>query len=229
MFGGGQPKKDVIHVPKLEPMDLYDRRKRRDFARLRSYNILLQQIYHRIYSSSQLPISTCSVLYTVPPFIIGLPKIDMEDCIVYIVFQLRQSGFEVKFTWPNVLYISWKHHEGAYITNQNPIVQAMLREAESNTKISEKKKPAIKKDVKFNEAINFLLNSSTPSDSYASASASASSSATAPAPPRTPADYKPPESFLKTMDRPGPGRTLHPISGAQQTAKSSVLADLWSI
>lgn len=155
----------------------------------------------------------------------------MEDCIVYIVFQLRQSGFEVKFTWPNLLYISWKHHEGAYITNQNPIVQAMLREAESNAKISEKKKPAIKKDVKFNEAINFLLNSSTPSDSYASASGSgsASGSATAPAPPRTPADYKPPESFLKTMDRPGPGRTLHPISGAQQTAKSSVLADLWSI
>ena len=53
---------------------------------------------------------------------------DMEDCIVYIVFQLRTTGFEVKFTWPNLLYISWKHHEAAYLQSQNPIVQAMMRD-----------------------------------------------------------------------------------------------------
>ena len=52
----------------------------------------------------------------------------MEDCIVYLVWQLRQSGFEVRFTWPNLLYISWKHHEGAYLANKNPIVQAMIPE-----------------------------------------------------------------------------------------------------
>jgi hypothetical protein len=147
----------------------------------------------------------------------------MEDCIVYIVFQLRQAGFEVKFTWPNILYISWKHHEGAYVTNQNPIVQAMLREAESNT-AKPVKKGTVKKDVKFNEAIDLLLHS-----------APAPSAAVAPggtpfgtAPPRTPADYKPPETFLKTMDRPGPGRSIHPISGAQQP-KTDVLSDLWSM
>jgi len=227
MFGGGQP--FAIEVPKLEPKDLYDRRRRRDHARLRSYNILLQQIYHRVYSSSQLPVSSCSVLYTVPPFIIGLPKLDMEDCIVYIVFQLRQAGFEVKFTWPNILFISWKHHEGAYLTNQNPIVQAMLRESESNTRAQQKlqqhqqkQKPA-KKDVTFNDAIELLTKGA--------ATPSVASSQGAPfgaAPRRAPSDYKPPESFLQTMDRPGPGRTVNPISGAPQT-KPDVLADLWTL
>ena len=118
-------RQDVIEVPRLEPKDLYERRKRRDFARLRAYNTLLEQIYHRVYASSQLPGNTSSILYTVPPFILGLPKLDMEDCIVYIVFQLRQSGFEVKFTWPNLLGISWKHHEQKYLVEQNPIMQAM--------------------------------------------------------------------------------------------------------
>jgi hypothetical protein len=152
----------------------------------------------------------------------------MEDCIVYIVFQLRQAGFEVKFTWPNILFISWKHHEGAYLTNQNPIVQAMLRESESNTraqqKLQVKQKPA-KKDVTFNEAIELLTKGA------AAPSAATSGQGGAPfgaAPRRAPSDYKPPESFLQTMDRPGPGRTVNPISGAPQT-KPDVLADLWTL
>jgi hypothetical protein len=66
------------------------------------------------------------IMYTVPPFVLGLPRIDMEDCIVYLVYMLRQHGYEVRFTYPNLLYISWKHHEKDYLLNQNPIVQAML-------------------------------------------------------------------------------------------------------
>lgn len=155
----------------------------------------------------------------------------MEDCIVYIVFQLRQAGFEVKFTWPNILFISWKHHEGAYLTNQNPIVQAMVRESESNAraqqKLQVKQKPA-KKDVTFNEAIELLTKGAA---GAAAPAASASAPSAAPfgaAPRRAPSDYKPPESFLQTMDRPGPGRTVNPISGTPQ-AKTDVLADLWTL
>jgi hypothetical protein len=165
----------------------------------------------------------------VPPFIIGLPKIDMEDCIVYIVFQLRQAGFEVKFTWPNILYISWRHHEGSYITDQNPIVQAMLREAESNASKIQRKKPIQKKDVKFNEAIELLSKGPSPGSELVSTGSLATGSPFGSAPPRTPSEYKPPESFLKTMDRPGPGRNLHPISGTQQPPKTDVLSDLWSV
>jgi len=152
----------------------------------------------------------------------------MEDCIVYIVFQLRQAGFEVKFTWPNILFISWKHHEGAYLTNQNPIVQAMVRESESNARIQKQqqqvKKP-VKKDVTFNDAIE-LLTKGAAAPSATSATPSAAPFGAAPR--RAPSDYKPPESFLQTMDRPGPGRTVNPISGTPQ-AKTDVLADLWTL
>jgi len=166
----------------------------------------------------------------------------MEDCIVYIVFQLRQAGFEVKFTWPNILYISWKHHEGDYLTTHNPIVQAMLHEAASNTKANAQaqaqaqKKTPLKKDVKFKEAIEILARTPSVLETNSSTSlASFGSPPTGAAPRRTPGDYKPPESFLQTMDRPGPGRTLHPISGTPQgqgqgqQPKQNVLADLWSL
>jgi hypothetical protein len=229
----------VIQVPKMELNQLYDQRKRRDHARLRSYNTLLEQIYHRVYSSSQLPGTTSSILYSVPPFILGLPKMDMEDCIVYIVFQLRTTGFEVKFTWPNLLYISWKHHEAAYLQSQNPIVQAMMRESKAASPFSslsgsasasasakpelplpkggsQKKKavafPTAKPTVSFNDEISLLT--SMPAPSAAEFGRSPFDVKQQP-PKRATSEYQPPDSFLQTMERPGPGKA------------KSVLSDLW--
>jgi len=97
----------------------------RDSAKLRAYNQVLQQIQNRIKMTATLPGNPNYLLYTVPPFILGLPAIDLQDCIVYIVHQLRTGGFEVRFTYPNLLYISWKHYEQEYMREQNPITQAM--------------------------------------------------------------------------------------------------------
>ena len=166
-----------IQVPRLEPKDLFEKRQRRDYSRLTAYNQLLEQIFHRIYAASQLSGSTSSILYTVPPFIFGLPKLDMEDCIVYLVFQLRTNAYEVRFTWPNLLNISWKHHESSYVTQQSPIIQAMTPTMPSQQKAalprptggSQKKKsaaaayappPSGGSAVSFNEAINIINSSS---------------------------------------------------------------------
>ena len=234
----------MIQVPRLEVKQLYDQRKRRDHARLRSYNTLLEQIYHRVYSSSQLPGTTASILYSVPPFILGLPKMDMEDCIVYIVFQLRTSGFEVKFTWPNLLYISWAHHEASYLESQNPIVQAMLREAKSAPtpapaptlplpKAAPKKKqlPSVPtaQPVSFTTKFNTEIDIITATQPYTSFGSP---------PKRETSEYVPPDSFIQTMER--PVKTLpsfQPMHDAQSLQRAqaqlkpqnpkSVLDDLW--
>jgi len=223
----------MIEVPRLEPKDLYDRRIRRDYARLRAYNTLLEQIYHRVYATSQLSGNTSSVLYSVPPFILGLPKLDMEDCIVYLVWQLRQSSFEVRFTWPNILYISWKHHEGAYLANQNPIVQAMSPTPPIPLKLggtgSQKKKGGLKQaahaahtthatqpTVAFNQAID-IINTSAQQPMQMAPFGN-----TLPSGSRRATDYEPPASFVQTLERPGPGRD-------KAVAKGNVMADLWSI
>ena len=168
----GSPRQEV--PPKLEPKHLFEKRESRDNARLRAYNQLLSQIHHRIYTTSQLPGNPNYLMYSVPPFILGLPHIDLEDCIVYLVFQLRTSGFDIRFTYPNLLYISWKQYEREYLMKQNPIVRAMLPPPT----------PVVKKGGTQRSKVSFA-----PGHGQEQGAASA-------------ADYQPPESFLNTMQRP---------------------------
>jgi hypothetical protein len=126
-------------TPQLDPSELYDKRKSKDASRLKAYNKILEQIYNRIRVSSRLPNSQCYLLYTVPPFILGLPKIDMEDCMIYLIYQLRHAGYDVRYTPPNMVSISWMHHEKSYLVQQSPIMQAMLESAEKTQAEMERK------------------------------------------------------------------------------------------
>jgi hypothetical protein len=188
-------------TPKLEPKHLFEKRASRDKARLRAYNQLLGQIHHRIFITSQLPGNPNYLMYTVPPFILGLPSIDLEDCIVYLVFQLRASGFEIRFTYPNLLYISWKSYEREYLMTKNPIVQAMVpppAPAQTNKKATGPKSKVVFITGAQNAAPNTDIG------------------------PKAAGEYKPPDSFLNTMTRP----QNPPRSGA--TGAGNILADLWN-
>jgi hypothetical protein len=179
-----------------------------------------------VYATSQLSGNTSSVLYTVPPFILGLPKLDMEDCIVYLVWQLRQAKFEVRFTWPNLLYISWRHHEGEYLTKKNPIIKAMMPEPIVHPKPAagtSKKKAAppaqitsSRQAVAFNDEIDII---NMPQQALLTGGPAQGGQV------RRAIDYEPPASFVQNMERPGPGRQM---TSSSSGARGNVLADLWS-
>jgi len=146
------------NTPNLRPEDLYGKRFTRDAARLKAYNQILGQIHHRIRAVSTLPNNPpTNVLYTIPGFILGLPKIDLEDCVVYLVYQLRTQGFEVKYTYPNLLNISWSHFERNYLVEQSPILKAMLDAKEVANKVSRTS------DKKFKKVGSIMRDSFTPS------------------------------------------------------------------
>ena len=190
-----------LQPPKLQPHHLFEKREKRDNARLKSYNQLLEQIQHRIFTTSQLPGNPNYLIYSVPPFILGLPSMDMQDCIVYLVFQLRQNGFEVRFTYPNLLYISWASYEKEYFMKKNPIVKAMT---------PPKPEPIVKKgrNVQFQQQpSSSIQNPYTDKITVA--------------PVRSASDYMPPTSFLDTIQRPLPTQSSS-VSGA-----GNVIADLW--
>ena len=191
-------------APKLEPRQLFEGRVRRDAAKLRAYNQILTQIQSRIKTTAGLPGNPNYLLYTVPPFILGLPAIDLQDCIVYVVHQLRTGGYEVRFTYPNLLFISWKHYEQEYMREQNPITQAMKPPAPSNTS---KKGAGGKRGM-----------SGSGTGPKVTFSQDLSRIGGAPAAPRSAAEYQPPDSFLEGIQRPvkAPGN-----------ATESVLAQLW--
>lgn len=189
-------------VPKLQPHHLFEKREKRDHARLRAYNQILEQVQHRIFTTSQLPGNPSYLVYTVPPFILGLPYIDLQDCIVYIVYNLRQNGFEVRFTYPNLLYISWASYEKEYLMKKNPIVQAMIPPPPKNVskKAAKQDGEQLTKEVRFQ---NPYSNEITVT------------------PTRNATDYMPPNSFLDVVQRPLPAPNNN-VSGA-----GNVVADLW--
>ena len=193
-----------IQPPKLQPQHLFEKREKRDKARLKAYNQLLEQIQHRIYTTSQLPGNPSYLIYSVPPFILGLPSLDIQDCIIYLVYQLRSNGFEVRFTYPNLLYISWGSYEREYFLKKNPIVQAM---------IPPKQEIISKKGYKQNIA---------PSVKFADQVQNPYTDTITVTPKRSASDYQPPNSFLDTLQKPLPKKTTG-VSGA-----GNIVADLWS-
>jgi hypothetical protein len=197
-------------TPRLEIKQLFEKRAARDKSKLTAYNQILNQIYNRIYTTSQLAGNSNCLMYTVPPFILGLPSIDLEDCIVYIVHMLRQGGFVVKFTYPNLLYISWKHYESEYNKQHNPIVQAMTPTQNTSKKGAGGKRggpPEVRGntpqiDPMFSQSVNT-------------------------APPRSATEYRPPDAFLQNLSRPAPPPPPAPSVIPRAPPTNDILADLW--
>ena len=200
-----------MNTPYMDVSELYKRRQSKDTARLKAYNQILESIYHRIKVQSRLPNSPCSLLYTIPPFILGLPRIDLEDCVVYLVYQLRNAGFAVKYTFPNLIGISWVHHERDYILEQSPIMQAML-----STKKLEPKSMNV-----FNKKPKKVKNPHAIDAPKKSVSISPYALSTTPSAGKTPSasDYVPPSVFVNTIVNPE----------AKEKPKEGVLADLWNM
>jgi len=213
MLGGGGhwnlASAPIDKTPKLEPRTLFEKRASRDKAKLRAYNQILNQIHTRIYHTSQIAGNQNFLTYTVPPFVLGLPSLDLEDCIVYLVHMLRQTGFVVRYTYPNLLYISWKHYEAEYNSQQNPIVQAM--NSKKNPETTSKKGREGKRGAgDTSQAVTFAPALQTIGSNQA--------------PARSTFDYKPPDGILQSMTKPV-SVTSKSIPGS---TSNSVIADLWN-
>jgi hypothetical protein len=208
-FGGGSGH-DEGDAPKLEPRNLFEKRVARDKARLRAYNHVLGQIHTRINTTAKLPGNPSYLIYTVPPFILGLPAMDLQDCVVYIVHQLRTSGFEVRFTYPNLLYISWKHYEQEYMREQNPITQAMKPPpppAATSKKGAGGKRGAAGSGGEANR-VTFAGGLGPGMGQIGGAAAA----------PRSAAEYTPPDTFLDSVQR--------PMGRVPQNKTESILSEL---
>lgn len=222
---------DDPDTPQLKITDLYQKRHSRDSARLKSYNQILSQLYNRIKGLSRLPNCPCYILYTIPQFIIGLPKIDLEDCVVYLTYQLRTNGFMVQYTYPNLLYISWKHHEKNYILEQSPILQAMIDTAEvanekekrsggANSRVMNLMAP--KKSARVsNSGLNGvgMVGGVSGGGSARKVQFRDDRDSGAPTVGQIPSagEYVPPSSFIRTMEKPDVVR------------QNNVLGDLWNL
>jgi hypothetical protein len=103
---------------KLNMDELYVKKQQQDLNIMNNYNKILSRIHNKIkYVSKQLINDQCC-WYVMPEMMIGIPKYNCADCTSYVLEKLRDNGFVVRYTYPNLLFISWKHWVPSYVRNE---------------------------------------------------------------------------------------------------------------
>lgn len=100
---------------KLNLDDLYERKQQYDLNTLATYNKLLNRIHNKIKTVSRQHIIEQHCWYIIPEMIIGIPRYDHGACTAYIIHKLKENGFVVHYTHPNLLFISWKNWVPSYV------------------------------------------------------------------------------------------------------------------
>ena len=106
---------EEIPSEKIDIDSLYAEKKSRDLNTLTTYKRVLARVHTRIKTVSRVRDNSECCWYLVPEVIIGLPKFDTSSCIAYLVFQLKENGFLVRYTHPNLLFIAWNHWTPDYV------------------------------------------------------------------------------------------------------------------
>jgi len=103
---------------KINIDELFEKKQRRDLKQLAVYNKILNRVHKRITTVSRGQKLDTHIWFTVPEFIFGEPVYDNADCTGYLVANLEENGFQVKYMHPNTLFISWENWVPAYVRNQ---------------------------------------------------------------------------------------------------------------
>lgn len=103
---------------KINLDDLYERKQQHDLNTLSIYNKVLNRIHNKIKTISRQQTTEQHCWYVVPEMIIGVPKYDHGACTAYLIDKLRDNGFMIRYTNPNLIFISWKHWIPSYVRNE---------------------------------------------------------------------------------------------------------------
>jgi hypothetical protein len=99
---------------KINLDDLYNRTRQTNDLRLLVYKKILNRTHQKIKYASQQKNTEHYCFFVVPEFLVGTPRYDSAACIAYIMDKLNQNGFVIKYTHPNLLFISWQHYIPKY-------------------------------------------------------------------------------------------------------------------
>jgi hypothetical protein len=130
---------------KLNIDELYEKKRQHDLTQLALFNKVLNRIHVRIKTVSRQRKDEQFCWYVVPEVIIGVPKYDQSACIAYLIDKLKINGFNVRYTHPNALFISWLHWVPSYVRTElkkktgvviNEYGEKIDEDSEENNKIS---------------------------------------------------------------------------------------------
>ena len=99
---------------KLNLDELYERTRETSQTKIKTYQKILARIHTRIKAISRQRNNNKFCMFVIPEFILGIPRYDIAECTNYVIEKLTENGFQIKYTYPNLLFISWQHYIPKY-------------------------------------------------------------------------------------------------------------------
>jgi len=143
---------------KINLDDLFEKKKEISENKLQLYNKILNRIHAKIKLTSrnnQGKEQFC--WYLIPEMMIGVSRYNVAECTGYILRKLRENEFVVRYTNPNLIFISWQHWVPGYVRQEykkqtGQVIDGFGNEINTNNSSSSEKESS--------NPNNLLLNSS---------------------------------------------------------------------
>ena len=104
---------------KLNLDDLFEKKREISEQKLQLYNKILNRIHSKIKMiSRQRQGSEQNCWYLIPEMMIGVTRYDVNECTGYIMRKLKENDFVIRYTHPNLIFISWKHWVPGYVRQE---------------------------------------------------------------------------------------------------------------
>jgi hypothetical protein len=103
---------------KINIDELYEKKRQQDLNKLALFNKILNRVHVKIRTVSRQKVNEQFCWFLVPETILGVPKYDQGACIAYLMDKLKNSGFNVRYIHPNLLFISWMHWIPSYVRTE---------------------------------------------------------------------------------------------------------------
>ena len=100
----------LVPSEKMNLDELFKQKKITEEHKIKMYQKILNRVHKKIKHASRQRGNDQFCCYILPEFVLGVPIYDVAACNAYIIHKLRENGFLVKYTHPNLLFISWKHY-----------------------------------------------------------------------------------------------------------------------
>jgi len=103
---------------KINLDQLYERNQSHALATTQNYNVILNRIHNKIKATSRIQLNEQFCWFLVPEMMIGVPRYDQTTCIAYVIDKLQKNGLKIRYTHPNLLFISWTHWVPDYVRTE---------------------------------------------------------------------------------------------------------------
>jgi len=149
---------------KLNLDDLFEKKREIAENKLQLYNKILNRIHDKIkITSRQNQGKEQFCWYLIPEMMIGISRYNVAECTEYILRKLRENEFVVRYTHPNLVFISWNHWIPGYVRQEykkqtGTAIDGFGNLINNNPQIENKDIPDDPNDILFNRGDNANSN-----------------------------------------------------------------------